>query len=80
MPNGPGVSVTSNAEQNSFANKTGNESGAFIYFKSEQGAAGAKLASQMIGMLGRKIGGPLKRSRRNELFGPYSFRAIASLW
>jgi hypothetical protein len=72
--------VTTNAGQNSFANKTENESGAFIYFKSEESAIGAKLASPMIEMLGRKIGSPLKRSQRNHLVGPYSFRATASLW
>jgi hypothetical protein len=72
--------VTTNAGQNSFANKTENESGAFVYFKSEESAIGKKLASQMIEMLGRKIGSLLKRSQRNRLFGPHSFRAIASLW
>jgi hypothetical protein len=72
--------VTTIAGQNSFANKTENEGGAFIYFKSEESAIGAKLASQMIEMLARKIRSPLKRSQRNHLFGPHSFRAIASLW
>jgi hypothetical protein len=49
-------------------------------FKSEGSAIGEKLASQMIEMLGRKISSPLKRSQRNRLFGPHSFRAVASLW
>jgi hypothetical protein len=49
-------------------------------FKSEESAIGAKLASQMIEMLSRKIDSPFKRSQRNDLFGPHSFRAIANLW
>ena len=49
-------------------------------FKSEESTIGAKLASQMIEMLARKIPSPLKRSQRNHLFGPHSFGAIASLW